>query len=281
MPPRPRDDAGAGASRLPNNGTSGQPQDSAVLTLLGDEPMTSGRRAAVLHDDIYAVLRHNLISGALVPGQRVSIRTLAETFGTSLVPVRDALKRLVAEHALLMLPNRTVRVPMMTRERFQELLQARLALETMLTRRAAERITHDKIAALDAVNDSMQFAVQAGDVKSYLAANYAFHFGLYAAAGSSVILPMVEMLWVQAGPFLNALFNDIGTRNAGGNHREVVKALRRRDAVGAASAINADLADAADLILATVDFHVGDPSPPRTRTRRSAAARARDLVETG
>jgi DNA-binding GntR family transcriptional regulator len=87
------------------------------------------------------------------------------------------------------------------------------------------------------------------------------------------------MLWVQAGPFLNALFNDIGTRNAGGNHREVVKALRRRDPVGAATAINSDLADAADLILATVDFHVGDQSPPRAT--RSAAGSARDFGETG
>ena len=249
-------------------------RECAVFTLLGDA--STGRRAAILHDDIYAALRHDLISGALAPGQRMSIRTLAESFGTSLVPVRDALKRLVAEHALLMLPNRTVCVPMMTRERFQELLQARLALETMLARRAAERITHDRIAALDEVNDGMQRAV-----KSYLAANYAFHFGLYAAADSSVILPMVEMLWVQAGPFLNAVFTDQGTRNAGGNHREVVKALRRRDPVGAAAAINADLADAADLILATVDFHVGDQSPPRTRARRSAAAAARDLMETG
>ena len=90
-----------------------------MFTLLGDA--STGRRAAILHDDIYAALRHDLISGALAPGQRMSIRTLAESFGTSLVPVRDALKRLVAEHALLMLPNRTVCVPMMTRERFQEL----------------------------------------------------------------------------------------------------------------------------------------------------------------
>ncbi len=59
-----------------------------------------------LHDDIYAALRQALIIGDLVPGQAFSIRSLAERFGTSLIPVRDALKRLVAEHALTMLPNR-------------------------------------------------------------------------------------------------------------------------------------------------------------------------------
>lgn len=222
----------------------------------------AGRRAATLHDDIYAVLRRDLMSGGLVPGQRVSIRTLADRFGTSLVPVRDALKRLVAEHGLMMLPNRTVCVPHMTRGRFQEILQARLVLETMLTRRAAERLDHQEIARLEAINDGMRTAVSTGDVKHYLAANHNFHFGLYSAAGSEVVLPIVVMLWVQAGPFLNAVFTEQGTRNAGGNHREVLKALRRRDPVEAAGAINRDLADAADLILASVDFHVDAQLPP-------------------
>jgi DNA-binding GntR family transcriptional regulator len=249
-----------------------------VLAGLADGSPSGGRRAAILHDDIYAVLRRALVSGGLVPGQRVSIRTLAEDFGTSLVPVRDALKRLVAEHALLMLPNRTVCVPMMTRERFQELLQARLVLETMLTRRAAERISLEKIAKLDEVNDAMRIAVNGGDVKSYLTANYSFHFELYAAAESSVVLPIVEMLWVQAGPFLNAVFTDQGTRNAGGNHLEVLKALRRRDPVGAAAAINSDLADAADLILSSVDFYVGDRPPKHRHARRSVVASARTVM---
>ena len=49
--------------------------------------------------------------GDLVPGQRFSMRALADRFQTSLIPVRDALKRLVAERGLMMLPNRTVCVP--------------------------------------------------------------------------------------------------------------------------------------------------------------------------
>jgi DNA-binding GntR family transcriptional regulator len=227
---------------------------------LGTEDGDPGtqHRGATLHDDIYGVLRRALMSGGLVPGQRVSIRTLADKFGTSLLPVRDALKRLVAEHALLMLPNRTVCVPRMTRERFQEILQARLMLESMLTRRAAERVDHRMIAQLEGINDSMRVAVQTGDVTQYLSGNHNFHFGLYSVAQSEVVLPIVEMLWVQAGPFLNAVFTDQGTRNARGNHEQVLKALRRRDPAGAADAINSDLADAADLILAYVDFDVED-----------------------
>ncbi len=235
-----------------------------MLKVLSDRS-DGGQRATTLHDNIYAVLRRDLVSGGLVPGQRVSIRTLADRFGTSLVPVRDALKRLVAEHALLMLPNRTVCVPQMTRERFQETLQARLMLEAMLTRRAAERVDHKEIAHLEEINDGMREAVSAGDVKRYLSSNHNFHFDLYSAACSEVVLPIVEMLWVQAGPFLNAVFTDQGTRNAGGNHLEVLKALRRRDPISAAAAIERDLADAADLILASVDFHFEAQIPQRPK----------------
>lgn len=207
-----------------------------------------------LHDDIYAALRQALIVGDLVPGQVFSSRTLAERFGTSLIPVRDALKRLVAEHALAMLPNRTLCVPRMTRQRFQELLQVRLSLETMLVRRAAEFIGLEAIQELERINAGMQDAVGEDDVKRYLIANQRFHFALYSAANSAVAFPIVESLWMQVGPFLNGVFTQAGTRNARDNHTEVLKALRRRDPMAAADAISSDLADAADTILARTEF---------------------------
>ncbi|MFI4986120.1 MAG: GntR family transcriptional regulator [Alphaproteobacteria bacterium] len=207
-----------------------------------------------LHDDIYAALRQALIVGDLVPGQAFSIRTLAERFGTSLIPVRDALKRLVAERGLAMLPNRTLCVPRMTRQRFQELLQVRLSLETMLARRATEFIGVEAIQELDGINGEMQDAVPKDDVKRYLIANQRFHFGLYGAARSAVTFPIVESLWMQVGPFLNGVFTSVGTRHARDNHTEVLKALRRRDAVAVGSAIGGDLADAADVVLAHTEF---------------------------
>jgi len=199
-------------------------------------------------------MRQALVVGDLVPGQVISIRTLAERFGTSLIPVRDAMKRLVVERALAMLPNRTFCVPKMTRERFQDLLQVRLSLETMLAQRAAERVAPATIRELERINAEMQGAVPADEVRQYLAANQRFHFTLYAAADSSAIFPIVESLWLQVGPFLNGVFTNAGTRSARDNHTQVLKALRRRDAVAAGEAIRSDLADASDVILAQHEF---------------------------
>ncbi len=211
-------------------------------------------RRGSLHDEIHAALRQALIVGDLAPGQGFSIRALAERFGTSLIPVRDALKRLVAERALATLPNRTFCVPRMTRSRFQELLQVRLSLETMLAQRAAELITARAIREVERANEEMQAAVPANEVRRYLMANQRFHFLIYGAARSHAIFPIVESLWLQVGPFLNGVFTHAGTRHARDNHTQVLKALRRRDPLAAGEAIRGDLAEAADVILASEEF---------------------------
>jgi DNA-binding GntR family transcriptional regulator len=244
------------------------PGDLSVIRPL-DRSLVNGS----LHDAIYAALRQALIVGDLVPGQVFSIRMLAERFGTSLIPVRDALKRLVAEHALAMAQNRTFCVPKMTRARFQELLQVRLSLETMLARRAAELISEETIRELERINAEMQDAVPADEVRRYLIANQRFHFVIYGAAESRAIFPIVESLWMQVGPFLNGVFTNVGTRHARDNHTQVLKALRRHDAVGAADAIRNDLADAADVILARDEF-VLDEDPATAPGIKGANGRA-------
>jgi len=153
-----------------------------------------------------------------------------------------------------MLPSRTVCVPRMARSRFQELLQVRLSLEPGLARRAAEMLSNEDIKTIASANETMIAALDSGDVRTYLGANYNFHFTIYGATRSTVTVPIVESLWIQVGPFLNALFKTSGTRNVKDNHGQVVKCLRRRDSIGAAEAIAKDLTDSADFILASAEF---------------------------
>jgi DNA-binding GntR family transcriptional regulator len=240
---------------------------SAQHTLAAIRPLDRARVNGNLHDEIYVALRHALIVGDVVPGQAFSSRTLAERFGTSLIPVRDALRRLYAEHALALLQSGTFCVPKMSRQRFQELLQVRLNLETMLARRAAERISPRAIRELDAINAEMQAAVPANEVRRYLIANQRFHFTIYGTANSLAIFPIVESLWMQVGPFLNGVFTIAGTRNARDNHTQVLKALRRHDPIAAGDAIAKDLADAADVILASAEFVVDEEEGANGRAK--------------
>ena len=82
-----------------------------------------------LGERVYAELRELLMSGELAPGQKMSLRTVAETLGVSMMPVREAVARLVSDQSLEVLPNRAVRVPLMTLTRFRELTTVRLAVD--------------------------------------------------------------------------------------------------------------------------------------------------------
>ena len=107
-------------------------------------------------------------------------------------------------------------------------------------------------------------------MRRYLAANHRFHFRLYGRQTASVLLPIVESLWMQVGPFLNGVFTQAGTRNARDNHTEVLKALRRRRPGVRGDAVAKDLADAADVILASVDFVVDENGARRPRASKAA-----------
>lgn len=230
--------------------------------LAGGSGKSGGRRSIALdrsgnlHDAAYEQLRQALMDGQFKPGQAFTIRALAAVFGTSPMPVRDALKRLVAERALELRPNRSVVLPLMTRARFQEILQVRLALESMIAARAAHQVTPAIIKAMAADHHAMCQAVDTGEAASYLAANRRFHFRLYEAAQTVVMQPMIESMWMQIGPHINQVFSsrERGTTNADHHHNALLRALRRRDAAAAAKAVHEDISDAADVILAQDAF---------------------------
>jgi DNA-binding GntR family transcriptional regulator len=219
-------------------------------------PETAAGAGFNLHDAAYERMREALMDGHFKPGQTFTLRALAEVFGTSLMPVRDALKRLVAERALELRPNRSVVLPIMSRARFQEILQIRLSLEPQVAARAAARVTPELIHAMADDHARMCQALQTGTAPQWLGANRRFHFRLYEAAETQVMLPIIESMWMQIGAHLNQIFSARGraTANADHHHNDLLRALRRQDSAAAAKAVWDDLSDAADSILAANEF---------------------------
>ena len=106
-------------------GTKASAAAPRVLTgLAGLQPV----EASNLHSKVYAQLRGNLMSGRFLPGQTLTLRTLAAALGTSVMPARDAVLQLSGEHALER-SGRSVRVPVLTREQFADIQRMRIVLE--------------------------------------------------------------------------------------------------------------------------------------------------------
>lgn len=202
-------------------------------------------RGAV-HDLVYREIRQSLMVGTFAPGEKVSLRSLAQQVGTSLTPVRGAVNRLIAEGAFQVLPNRWVMIPAMTEEKFDEITHWRVQLETEATRRACRNVTKGLINKVESINRKIHKVVEQGrDRKDLLNENYRFHFTIYRDAKSTILLPMIESLWLQCGPFTYySLLSPRDLWNAK-HHDSIIDALKAGDEDMAAKAVKNDIINTA------------------------------------
>jgi DNA-binding GntR family transcriptional regulator len=208
-----------------------------------------------LQEQLYPRIREALLAGRFQPGERMKIRDLAAAWGTSPMPVRAALQRLVAEGALEGEQQRSVRVPAMTRERFQQISLVRLSLEGLAVEQAAPRIGEAEIERLHGCIVRMEQALEQRDVQGYLKDNSQFHMTLYRACGNPILLRMIESLWLQVGPFFNRLFTEADLLlRLNDFHEEVLQALRAGDGKGARAAIEQDLSFFGQFLLNLLDL---------------------------
>lgn len=212
-------------------------------------PDTAFRRIAheTLNEQVYQEIRRVVMAGLLQPGSVVTIRGLAAQLGTSTMPVRDALRRLLAERILVMDGPRRYRLRVLSRAEFEEILSLRLGLEGDLTEAAALNAGRPDIAKLDDIQRRFEESLNSGG--NFLEANQDFHFALYTLAERPITLSLVRSLWMQVGPLLNHYRTRQGGVLAVEHHRALLEALRKRDTAAARAAISADLHDAARVIL--------------------------------
>lgn len=200
---------------------------------------------------VYSVLRDRLMRGGFEPGQKLKIADLARALGTSAMPVREALNRLAAERAIESMPNRSVRVPALSKQSLHDLMDARFAIEGLAVARAAANMDAPTLAALRELI-SAQSATDAEHISEASAEqNRAFHFTVYRRSGSAVLLPIIESLWLQFGPYLRVASERFDGREGRGTnfHVEMVDALARGDGRAARKALEADIGRAFELVM--------------------------------
>jgi len=225
---------------------------NTAAALSGIQPVENGTLAS----RVYRELRDFLMAGQVQPGQLLTLRELAAALGVSPMPVREAVRLLAAEGGLETLPNRRVRVPILTRSRFRELLAIRLAVEGLAVEKAVPRIRDQDIDRIEELNAA--FTAEMGraqpDPARLFRLNKDLHYIVYEAADAPDLLGIIEGLWIKIGPLLQFSLrmraNSRGRNPAADWHTRLIRGLRRRDPVAARRAIDRDLNSAADQILA-------------------------------
>ncbi|HKL45346.1 MAG TPA: GntR family transcriptional regulator [Roseovarius sp.] len=193
------------------------------------------------HELIYRQLRALVLFGDLAPGQAVTIQGLSERLGAGMTPVREAIRRLIAEGALEFQGNRRVSVPLLSADNISELIYARQWLDPYLTTRATERATGDDLADLTALDTELDRAISHGDLRGYLELNYRFHKRLYELAEAPILADVADGLWLRFGPSLRVVCGRMGTQNLPDKHKDMLAAMRAGDAEAAARAIREDV----------------------------------------
>lgn len=199
----------------------------------------SGKTPA--HQHVHEQLRGMILFGDLAPGQAVTIQGLAATLEAGMTPVREALRRLIAEGALTHQGNRRVSVPLLSADCMDELGFMRLTLEPELTRRATMRMTPDHLAQLQQIDTALNTAIATGDVGGYLTHNYQFHTAIYDAAEAPIMAATVDRLWLRFGPSLRVVCGRFGTANLPDKHADLLAAFSAQDVNAAAKAMAEDV----------------------------------------
>jgi DNA-binding GntR family transcriptional regulator len=193
-----------------------------------------------LNDRVYRELRRLIVSGGFAPGAAFTLRALSAALGTSEMPVRDAIRRLVAERALEMLPNRKVAVPAIGLRHFEEIMRVRLLLEAEAAQIAADAMTPAELAEIEEIHRSLR-ALKSPTKQDIAAANQRFHYAIYAASRMTLLSSMIDTLWLRTGPTLHHLPIEISKVEIIAQHERVLEALRARNGLAARQAMVADL----------------------------------------
>lgn len=223
------------------------------MSISGELAPVSSR--VTVGDGVYQQLRDALMVGRFDPGQTLTIASLASTFGTSHMPVREALRRLAAENALEVSSGGSARVPAVSVARLEDLCRARAAIEPLATEMAAPRMTPAMLDELDAIVAEHEALSDEKHVYDMLDRNRAFHFAIYRQSGSEVLPQIIDSLWLRYGPYMRMLSTHVAPLLKTGlhepftlHHHAIINAMRAGDVATAKAEMVADINDALGLL---------------------------------
>lgn len=180
-------------------------------------------------------LRQLILSGELPPGSRIGQEELATRFAVSRIPVRGALARLESDGLVVLKPNSGAWVAKLDLGECLEIYMIRERIEPLALGEAVAHMTDEDIDALDALVEEMAAGT---DTETFLRLDRQFHLASYRYAEMHQLLPMIERFWNTTQHYRRAFTKLLGReRNwiIHAEHRLIVDAIRRRDALGASN----------------------------------------------
>lgn len=186
----------------------------------------SAKNEETLAARISRTLAERIIAGEIEPGARLRQDHIADEFGASHVPVREAFRRLEAQGLAVSEPRRGVRVASFDLAEVREVAEMHAALEVLALRHAAPHLTP---AILDAAEEAARAGDGAHDVRAWEEANRRFHRLIIAPCGMPRLLAAIDDLHSASARFLFSAWQSHWEARTDTDHRAILAALRRGD----------------------------------------------------
>ena len=194
-------------------------------------------RPRTAQEAVLSELRRMLVTGELAPGEPLRQEALADALGVSRVPVREALKVLEGEGAVVHEPHKGYVVAELSVDDLVEVYRLREILEAEAIRVAVPRLTSSDLDDLAAAAAEVDAAGRAGDVTAMTDANRRFHFLLFDAAGMPRLSRTLRQLWDATDVYRSVYFSGVTNRQrVKHEHKALLVALRSGDAAAAVRA---------------------------------------------
>lgn len=151
-------------------------------------------RHQTLREKILETIRDAILKGSLKPGERVSEPELAERFGISRTPIREAFRQLESEGYLVVIPRKGAVVASLSERDVEEFYAIKIILEGFAARMAAEKLSDRDIERLETINEKLKKLAAEGDVKNFFKAHDEFHEVFIKASGNDKLLELINQL---------------------------------------------------------------------------------------
>jgi DNA-binding GntR family transcriptional regulator len=187
-------------------------------------------RHQTLREKILETIRDAILKGTLKPGERVSEPDLAERFGISRTPIREAFRQLESEGYLLVVPRKGAVVASLSERDIEEFYAIKIILEGFAAKMAAENLTEKDIERLESINERLQKMADEGDVKKFFRVHNEFHEIFIKAAGNDKLSEMINQLVMKFKRLRLASLSQPGRMEGSvEEHRNMIRAFKSHD----------------------------------------------------
>jgi len=187
-------------------------------------------RHQTLREKILETIREAILKGTLKPGEKVAEPELAERFGISRTPIREAFRQLESEGYLTVIPRKGAVVAALSEQDVQEFYAIKSILEGYAAELAATRLSEKDIEKLEAINEKLKSLAKEGDVKSFFRTHSEFHDLFVKAAGNHKLTELIHQVGMKFNRLRMASLSVQGRMDISvAEHERLIEAFKKQD----------------------------------------------------